>query len=307
MSRVVFLLAPRVHLLDLAGPAQAFSTAADLGLGYTLHYVAEREDVVSTQGVPLRASPRWPALAPADLVVVPGWRPERFSGGPSFGAETLRRAPHAPPPPRPAAPAGADRGAGVTRRVVAGRWGDGWQTGGVTEADRSATRTEPVAGATGAGLVRLRPHRIRVTCWALAAALVALFTVVSTALRGPTGDGSAMFQRGDQAAMIGLGLLGAFLILLFARPRVEADIRGIRVRNVIGSYDLPWAVVRAVRFDRGSAWANLELQDDELVPVLALQAVDRERAVDGVRALRALHTAAAGGGTAIGDGGPVTR
>jgi hypothetical protein len=148
-----------------------------------------------------------------------------------------------------------------------------------------------VTNVTQTAPVRLRPHRIRVTCWLLATALVVLFTVVSTALRGPTGESGATFQRGDQAAMIGLGLLGAFLILLFTRPRVEADSRGIRVRNVIGSYDLPWAVVRAIRFDRGSAWASLELHDDELVPLLALQAVDKERAVDGVRALRALHAA----------------
>jgi hypothetical protein len=40
VTRVAFLLAPRLHLLDLAGPAQAFSTAADLGAGYVLHYVA---------------------------------------------------------------------------------------------------------------------------------------------------------------------------------------------------------------------------------------------------------------------------
>ena len=32
MTRVVFLLVPQLHLLDLAGPAQVFSTAADLGL-----------------------------------------------------------------------------------------------------------------------------------------------------------------------------------------------------------------------------------------------------------------------------------
>ena len=40
MYRVVFLLAPGLHLLDLAGPAQAFSTANDLGYGYDLYYVA---------------------------------------------------------------------------------------------------------------------------------------------------------------------------------------------------------------------------------------------------------------------------
>lgn len=38
MTHVVFLLAPQLHLLDLAGPAQAFATAVDFGADYTLHY-----------------------------------------------------------------------------------------------------------------------------------------------------------------------------------------------------------------------------------------------------------------------------
>ncbi|SEN28083.1 GlxA family transcriptional regulator [Actinacidiphila rubida] len=74
MTRVVFLLVPRLHLLDLGGPAQVFSTAADQDLGYTLSYVAEQEDVPTAQGLQLRASTRWPPLTPDDLVVVPGWR-----------------------------------------------------------------------------------------------------------------------------------------------------------------------------------------------------------------------------------------
>ena len=52
MTKVVFLLAPRLNLLDLAGPAQLFSTAAELGAEYTLDYVGEQEDVATTQGVP---------------------------------------------------------------------------------------------------------------------------------------------------------------------------------------------------------------------------------------------------------------
>jgi transcriptional regulator GlxA family with amidase domain len=55
VTKVVFLLVPRLHLLDLAGPAQVFSTAADLGCDYALSYVAEREDVPTAQGVPVRA------------------------------------------------------------------------------------------------------------------------------------------------------------------------------------------------------------------------------------------------------------
>ncbi len=91
MTDVVFLLAPRVHLLDLAGPAQAFSTAADLGADYTLHYLGEQEDVVTTQGVPLRVDVAWPDLCPDDLVVVPGWRPPKSGRYAGFTDETLAR------------------------------------------------------------------------------------------------------------------------------------------------------------------------------------------------------------------------
>jgi transcriptional regulator GlxA family with amidase domain len=90
---VVFVLVPRLHLLDLAGPAQVFSSAADLGLPYGLAYVAETDEVTSAQGLPVHASRAWPDLAPADLVLVPGWRspvdPYRAPFGPDI-AERLR-------------------------------------------------------------------------------------------------------------------------------------------------------------------------------------------------------------------------
>ena len=110
-------------------------------------------------------------------------------------------------------------------------------------------------------------------------------TLVATGLRSGT-----VFQPGDQYAMIGLGVAGAVAVLAFARPRVEADADGIRIRNVVGGYDLPWSVVRAVRFDRGAAWASLELEDDDLVSVMAIQRADKEFAVAAIGALRALKT-----------------
>ncbi|MEZ0066872.1 transcriptional regulator GlxA family with amidase domain [Streptacidiphilus sp. MAP12-20] len=73
-NRVVFLLVPGVHLLDLAGPAQVFGTAGDFGFPYELDYVGERELVPSAQGLPLHARTDWPALDRDDLLVVPGWR-----------------------------------------------------------------------------------------------------------------------------------------------------------------------------------------------------------------------------------------
>ncbi|HET7014741.1 MAG TPA: DJ-1/PfpI family protein [Streptosporangiaceae bacterium] len=91
MSTVVFLLAPQLHLLDLAGPAQVFSTAADLGQDYQLRFVGEQKDVPTAQGICLQASVTWPQLSPDDFIVVPGWRsPERESHA-KFSAATVER------------------------------------------------------------------------------------------------------------------------------------------------------------------------------------------------------------------------
>jgi hypothetical protein len=137
--------------------------------------------------------------------------------------------------------------------------------------------------------VSFRPRRLRKMSWVLAAAIVIVCTSVSFGLHGSLGDGApGAFQRGDQLAMIGLGVVAAIGVLMFARPRVVADQHMVHIRNVIGGYDLPWEVVRSVRFSRGSAWASLELEDDDLVGVLAIQANDKEYAVGAVRTLRAL-------------------
>ena len=89
--RVVFVLVPKLHLLDLAGPAQVFSTAANLGYDYELTYVAESAEVMTAQGVPLKTQQDWPELGPDDLVVVPGWRSPRLLPVPPIGPETSQR------------------------------------------------------------------------------------------------------------------------------------------------------------------------------------------------------------------------
>ncbi|HVK21499.1 MAG TPA: DJ-1/PfpI family protein [Actinokineospora sp.] len=81
MTRVVFLLVPGLHLLDLAGPAQVFSSARDLGFPYDLAYVGEVDQVPTAQGPVLRADTALPELTTDDVVVVPGWRSGRDHGG----------------------------------------------------------------------------------------------------------------------------------------------------------------------------------------------------------------------------------
>lgn len=143
----------------------------------------------------------------------------------------------------------------------------------------------------GPAPVRYRPRRLRVAAWVAAAVVLLASVGLAAALSGRVGEGPTVFGPEDRAGMVGLGVIGAAVLLLFTRPLVEADAGGIRVRNVIGGYRLPWAVVRGIRFDRGASWVTLELADDEVVAVMAVQAVDRERAVTAVRALRALHAA----------------
>ena len=91
MSRILFLLVPGVHLLDLAGPAQVFSTAADFGHDYTLGYVSEQPLVPSAQGLPLHSDTVWPELDTDDLVLVPGWRCPTLAAGPGIGPEAEQR------------------------------------------------------------------------------------------------------------------------------------------------------------------------------------------------------------------------
>ncbi|MET7986207.1 DJ-1/PfpI family protein [Streptomyces sp. NPDC005281] len=90
MSHIVFFLVPGVHLLDLAGPAQVFSTATDFGHRYTLGYVAEQPQIVTAQGLPLVTRLDWPDLGPEDLIVVPGWRALTLGDGPRIGEASLR-------------------------------------------------------------------------------------------------------------------------------------------------------------------------------------------------------------------------
>jgi hypothetical protein len=112
-----------------------------------------------------------------------------------------------------------------------------------------------------------------------------------------TASTGVYFRLADQVSMVLLGMFIAGGLLLWARPRVRADAAGIEVRNVLATRRLPWDAVERVAFPDGASWARLDLPDDEYLPVLAIQAVDGRRAVDGITRVRALHAAARAGRT----------
>lgn len=144
--------------------------------------------------------------------------------------------------------------------------------------------------SVGTATVVVRPFKVAVCAWVGAVVMLVLFTVIAVVLRNT--DTGVHFRLADQVAMVVLGAILAGGLLLLARPRVRADAAGVEVRNIIGTRYLPWELVRRVSFPDGASWARLELPDDEYLSVLAIQAVDGHRAVDGITRLRALHAAA---------------
>ncbi|TDO17124.1 PH (Pleckstrin Homology) domain-containing protein [Mycobacterium sp. BK086] len=98
----------------------------------------------------------------------------------------------------------------------------------------------------------------------------------------------AIIQTADQVSMGVLGVILAAAVLLLATPRVRVGPAGIGVRNILTERVVEWKDVVDVSFPQGARWARIDLADYEYVPVLAIQSVDRERAVTSMDTLRTL-------------------
>src|SRR5262245_41669546 len=72
MRRILVLVLPHVHLLELAGPVQAFFEAASLGGDYELLHCAPTPTVRSAQGLLLADLAPLPPPESRDTVLVPG-------------------------------------------------------------------------------------------------------------------------------------------------------------------------------------------------------------------------------------------
>jgi transcriptional regulator GlxA family with amidase domain len=92
-QRVLVLLLPQVHLLDLAGPVQALFEANADAARYDLHYVGTQEAVTSEQGLRLAELEPLPEPRAEDLVLVPGTESSTLDRmGQHVPATWLRRA-----------------------------------------------------------------------------------------------------------------------------------------------------------------------------------------------------------------------
>lgn len=72
MSRVIVLILPHVHALDLAGPVQVFYEANGFGADYRLQFCATAPCIRTAQGLTLAELEPLPDAGSHDLVMVPG-------------------------------------------------------------------------------------------------------------------------------------------------------------------------------------------------------------------------------------------
>jgi hypothetical protein len=134
--------------------------------------------------------------------------------------------------------------------------------------------------------LEIRPHLTPYFAYGAAAVILAAHVAVGALLK--VASTGVIFQTADQVAIALLGVVIAGAILMFARPRVRVGADGIAVRNLLAYRLIPWSDVVDVSFHRGARWARVDLPDDEYVPVLAIQSVDKERAVESMERVRKL-------------------
>ncbi len=144
--------------------------------------------------------------------------------------------------------------------------------------------TEPSTDLPWDATVRphLTPYFVYGAAFVIAAAHIAVGFLLKIKSSG------VVFQTSDQVAFAVLGIIIAGLVLLLARPRLRIGPDGLSVRNLLGNRLVPWSDVVDISFPAGARWARIDLPDDEYIPVMAIQAVDKERAVDAMDTARRL-------------------
>jgi Bacterial PH domain len=134
--------------------------------------------------------------------------------------------------------------------------------------------------------VEVRPHRTPPFIYAAAFLIAAAHIVVGLLLK--IRSSGVIFHTSDQVAIAVLGLVIAGAVLMFARPRLRVGPAGLAVRNLLGYRLIRWPEVVGLSFPAGSRWARIDLSHDEYVPLMAIQAVDKERAVEAMDSVRSL-------------------
>ena len=134
--------------------------------------------------------------------------------------------------------------------------------------------------------LEVKPHLTPYFAYAAAFLIAAAHITVGFLLK--IRSSGVIFQTADQVAIGSLGVIIGCVVLLFARPRLRVGPEGLSLRNLLTYRLIPWSDVVDVSFPKGARWARVDLPDDEYIPLMAIQSVDKQRAVDSMDAVRKL-------------------
>ncbi|OBB21501.1 PH domain-containing protein [Mycolicibacterium fortuitum] len=148
------------------------------------------------------------------------------------------------------------------------------------------TDKKPVGMTRDSWDLEIRPYRT--PYFAYGAALIIFLAHVAVGVLLKVGSTGVVFQTSDQVAIAMLGAIIGAVVLMFARPRLKVGPTGVAVRNLVSFKVIPWSEVLGVSFPVGARWARLDLPDDEYIPVMAIQAIDKGRAVAAMDEVRCL-------------------
>ncbi|HVN10667.1 MAG TPA: PH domain-containing protein [Kineosporiaceae bacterium] len=130
-----------------------------------------------------------------------------------------------------------------------------------------------------------RPRRARWVAVGFAVAQAVVLLALAVAMPG---SGPVAWHWSDRAGVVVLAALVAWVLSLFARLRADPGPRGLAVRNVVRRTELEWAQIVAVRFGGGDPWVTLDLDDGDVLAVMAIQRADGDHGAAEARRLATL-------------------
>jgi hypothetical protein len=143
----------------------------------------------------------------------------------------------------------------------------------------------------------IRPLLLRIFAFFSTAALCLLTAVWWFALPSEVRELFTVFQL---LTLLGVIALLVGVIVGVATSTVRADETGLQIRNGLRTHQVPWGRVHKIIFRTGDPWAQLLLRpadgtefevdlDAEKLSLMAIQAVDGDRARQAVEELRRRH------------------
>ena len=123
--------------------------------------------------------------------------------------------------------------------------------------------------------VVLRPRRARMIVYPCAAALFLVLTGVAFLLPG---EGEHGWGIGSRLAVVGFALGCVWFLHRLASVRVETDVLGATVVNILTRRRLEWSEIVGVRLSRDDAWMMLDVSDGSSLAAMGVQRSEGKRA-----------------------------